>query len=207
MLVLILGSSGFVGKNLTCFLSNQLGVEIHQYSKSDSQIIEGSVYDVIVNCVGVNRSSVDKDFMKGNVEFLEWFFTDHLRKQNIKFKRVIHISSVKSGEKSIYGSSKFNGEALLKDICKLNNTPAKVIQYTNLFGKWSKPDYNSVVATWCRDLRLGHESIIDQSEVLLNLTYIDEVCREIYDLIFHKLDYFGFYDFVWLRSISLKGRP
>lgn len=184
MKVLILGSSGFVGKNLTCYLSNNPDVVIHQYSKTENQITLGSVYDVIVNCVGVNRSSVESDFVKGNVEFLDSFFSKYLNKNSIEYKRVIHISSAKSGEKSIYGSSKLQGDNLLKDICESNNIPIKVIKYNNLFGKWSRPDYNSVVSTWCRDLRLSRNSTINEDKNLLNLTYIDDVCSEIYDLIF-----------------------
>ena len=184
MLVLVLGASGFVGKNLSCFLSNQNGVVVHQYSKIENQIVEGASYDVIVNCVGVNRSSDDNEFVSGNVNFLDWFFTQFVVENNIGFKRVIHISSSKAGEDTIYGKSKLEGESLIKKLCENDNVPVKIIRYANLFGKWSKADYNSVVATWCRDLRLGYESHIDQNDALLNLTYIDHVCDEISSLIF-----------------------
>ena len=182
MIVLILGASGFVGKNLTCYLSNQPDFEVHGYSRELSEIQEGTTYDVVINCVGVNRSDSNADFNKGNVSFLSWFFNEHLSSKNVKFERVIHLSSSKAGDDTIYGITKAEGEVLIKNICSNFSSPLKVLSYPNLFGKWSKPDYNSVVATWCRDLRLSMEPKINGGANLIELTYVDDVCSEIFNL-------------------------
>jgi len=182
MKVLILGASGFLGKNLSCYLSNQLDFVIHRYSKESSEIETGTTYDVIINCVGVSRSDTDNDFIKGNVSFLNWFFDEHLSNKKVIFKRVIHLSSIKSGDNTIYGRTKSEGEALIEKICTESASMLKILRPTNLFGKWSRPDYNSVVATWCRDLRLSLKSEINGGANLIELTYIDDICNEIFNL-------------------------
>jgi UDP-2-acetamido-2,6-beta-L-arabino-hexul-4-ose reductase len=190
MLVLVLGSSGFVGKNLSCFLSNQSDIEVHEFSRNKSDIVHETQYDVIINCIGVNRSDKNEKFTEGNVNFLDWFFTSHVKDKKIKFKKVIHLSSCKAGESSIYGKTKFQGEQLLKSICDTCNVPLKVIRYKNLFGKWCKPDYNSVVATWCRDFRLSRKTFISNPNNCIELIYIDDVCDEIHKLIFSNQEDF-----------------
>lgn len=183
MLVLILGASGFVGRNLSCFLQGQPHFKVHELSRVKSDIVRGSQYDAIINCVGVNRSDDKELFSDGNVNFIDWFFNSHAASENISFKRVIHLSSSKAGDNSVYGKTKLHGERILEAICKEVTTPVKILRYVNLFGKWSKPDYNSVVATWCRDYRLSLTPFVSDPETRMELIYIDDLCAEVRDLI------------------------
>lgn len=202
MMVLILGASGFVGRNLTCYLSNQPDFEVHGYSRELSEIQDDATYDVIINCVGVSRSDSSADFSIGNVSFLSWFFNEHLSSKKVKFRRVIHLSSSKAGDDTIYGLTKAEGEVLIKKICRSFGSTLKILRYPNLFGKWSKPDYNSVVATWCRDLRFSMKPKINGGTNLIELTYIDDVCREIFNLCLSSEQ-----EFISQNSLDLSTAP
>lgn len=48
----------------------------------------------------------------------------------------------------------------------------------NVFGKWCRPDYNSVVATFCYNISHNLNITIDSPNVQIELVYIDDVINE-----------------------------
>ena len=60
-------------------------------------------------------------------------------------------------------------------------TGAKVLIYRfpNLFGKWCRPNYNSVIATFCNNIANDLPIQVNDPNVMLNLVYIDDVVDEL----------------------------
>lgn len=77
-----------------------------------------------------------------------------------------------------YGYSKKAAEECL--LCYGRENGAKVFLYRlpNVFGKWSRPDYNSVVATFCHNIARDLPITINNPQRLLKLAYIDDVIGE-----------------------------
>lgn len=88
-------------------------------------------------------------------------------------------SSIQAELDNPYGiSKKFAEEAVLE---YGKNTGAKVYIYRlpNVFGKWSRPNYNSVVSTWCHNIARDLPIQIDNPDTELQLVYIDDVISEL----------------------------
>ena len=49
----------------------------------------------------------------------------------------------------------------------------------NVFGKWSRPDYNSAVATFCHNIARGLPIRVDNPSAPVHLVYIDDVIAEL----------------------------
>ena len=197
MKVLVTGAKGFVGKNLVCALNNlkdgkdrtrpNIKIdEVYEYD-IDSKASDLDEYcknaDFVFNLAGVNRPKDPEEFKKGNFGFASTLL-EALKKNGNKCPVMIS-SSIQAtligrydGE---YGRSKRDGENLLFDYA--NETGAKVLVYRfpNLFGKWCRPNYNSVVATFCNNVANDLPITINDRSTELELLYIDDLVSEMFD--------------------------
>jgi UDP-2-acetamido-2,6-beta-L-arabino-hexul-4-ose reductase len=64
-------------------------------------------------------------------------------------------------------------EKIIKKNCKLNKINYSIIRFPNLFGKWAKPNYNSVVATFSYNLNRNFKCQINNNKYI-KLLYIDD---------------------------------
>lgn len=179
MNILVTGALGFVGKNLCSQLHN-LGYEVFKYDKSDT-LETLSAYtkscDFVVHLAGVNRPTNPEDFFSGNRGFTETL-CDLLHQHNNKAPIAIS-SSIQAELDNDYGVSKREGENILLDHSRKNNSEVYIYRFSNLFGKWCKPFYNSVVATWCHSIARGEDIQINNENAELTLEYIDDVVNEL----------------------------
>ena len=60
-------------------------------------------------------------------------------------------------------------------ISALNPPYARVFRLPNVFGKWSRPNYNSAVATWCHNIAHGLPIQVRDPAATVTLVYIDDV--------------------------------
>ena len=180
MKVLITGSNGFVGKNLISNLSLNKEIEIYKYDK-ESTLEELDKYtkdcDFIYHLAGVNRPEKPEEFMEGNFGFTSTLL-DYLKKNNNKCPIMIS-SSIQAELDNDYGKSKKAGEDLIFNYGKENDIEVFVYRFPNLFGKWSRPNYNSVIATFCYNVSHNIEITINDESKELRLAYIDDVCNEL----------------------------
>ena len=180
MKILVTGSNGFVGRNLISNLSLNKEVEIYKYDR-ESTLEELDKYtkdcDFVYHLAGVNRPQNPKEFMKENFGFTTTLL-DSLKRNKNKCPIMIS-SSIQAKLNNDYGKSKKAGEDLMFDYGKENGVKVFVYRFPNLFGKWCRPNYNSVIATWCYNVSHNTEIKVDDLSKELNLAYIDDVCNEL----------------------------
>ena len=82
-----------------------------------------------------------------------------------------------------YGKTKLLAEKELKDLSRKNGNPVSIIRLPGVFGKWSKPNYNSVVSTFCYNVANNKTSYISDKDFEISLIYIDDVIEIICNII------------------------
>jgi len=179
MRVLVTGSRGFVGKNLVQALKvrgyNYID-EYHRGCEEQDLDVFTKRCDFVFHLAGVNRPKDNSEFMKGNLGFTEKLL-EYLRKHDNKAPIVVS-SSIKAEGDSLYGQSKRAKEDAVFEHGKKNDVDVHVYRLPNLFGKWSRPNYNSVVATFCHNVARGLPIEVENPDVILTLAYIDDVVDE-----------------------------
>ena len=180
MKVLITGANGFVGKNLISNLSLNKEIEIFKYDK-DSTLDDLDKYtkecDFVYHLAGVNRPKNVEEFIDGNLNFTVTLL-EKLKKHNNKCP-IMLSSSFQAELDNDYGKSKKAAEDLILKYGKDNNIKTYVFRFTNLFGKWCRPNYNSVIATWCYNIANNLEIQVNDESKELTLCYKDDVCNEL----------------------------
>ena len=179
MKILITGAKGFLGRNLVAELSHQEDIELFEYDiDTPSECLEvwTKEADFVYHLAGVNRPENQEDFMKGNFGFTSELL-DLLKKNNNK-SPIVLASSIQATRENEYGRSKKAGEDLLLSYSLSENVPVYVYRFSNLFGKWSRPNYNTVVATFCHNIARDIDIQIDNPDAEIELCYIDDVIEE-----------------------------
>ena len=178
MKILVTGAKGFVGKNLTAELKNREFEVLEATRKTSKEQLEEYAKDCefVFHLAGVNRPKDEKEFFEGNVKFTSELI-ELLKKHNNK-SPIVLTSSIQAVRDNAYGKSKKAGEDLLFEYAKETGAKVYIYRLPNLFGKWSKPNYNSVVATFCHNIARDLDIEIHDPEVELTLCYIDDVLDE-----------------------------
>ncbi|MDG2252952.1 MAG: NAD-dependent epimerase/dehydratase family protein [Methylophilaceae bacterium] len=177
MHVLVTGSNGFIGKNLIVRL-NELNIKVSTFTRKNStQELENLIKDTdfIVHLAGENRPKNEKNFDTVN-NGLTKSICDAVCASNKKTS-IIFASSSQVELDNAYGKSKLNAETALKAL-ELVGVPVYVYRLPGVFGKWCKPDYNSVVATFCYNISNNLPVQVNNADFELRLVYIDDVVRE-----------------------------
>lgn len=179
--ILITGSNGFLGKNLISGLKERK-FSLNFFDKENTlQELESFVSkaDFIYHLAGVNRPENPKEFYKGNHELTKKLI------ETIKEKKIplVYASSTQAELDNDYGKSKRLAELEIIKYSEKNAVPVFVYRLPNLFGKWSKPNYNSVVATFCHNISRNLPIYISDPENELSLTYIDDVVQEFLNIL------------------------
>lgn len=179
MKVLVTGASGFIGKNLVLELRNRGFESIFEVTRdTDADLLEQycSEADFVFHLAGVNRPQQDEEFMIGNRD-LTARLVEVLEAKNNRCP-ILLSSSIHAEGDSLYGKSKRAAEEILFTHAQKCGRDLFVYRLPNTFGKWSKPNYNSVIATFCYNISRGIPIRIDDPSVILRLVYIDDVVAE-----------------------------
>lgn len=180
MRVLITGANGFIARNLRQHLSERSDIEIVCFDKSQAHdhlpsLLEG--VDWVFHLAGVNRSQSADEFYAGNRDLTQ-VLGAAVGEYSIRTGRkipVIFTSSIHAASDTDYGRSKFQAENALFKAAKQYGFPVYIFRLPNVFGKWCRPNYNSVVATFCHNIANGLPIEVNDPDVQLTLVYIDDV--------------------------------
>ncbi|NUU95821.1 capsular biosynthesis protein [Marinitoga sp. 1135] len=179
MKILVTGAKGFIGKNLVAELRNRGYNEIYEFDReTDKNLLDEYTKkcDFVYHLAGVNRPKNEEEFMKGNFGFTSELL-ELLKKHNNKAPILI-TSSIQAERDNPYGRSKKAGEDLIFKYGKENNVKVFVYRLPNVFGKWSRPNYNSAIATFCYNISRDLPIKVNDPTVELTLVYIDDVVNE-----------------------------
>lgn len=180
MKVLVTGSNGFIAKNLLVFLGELNNIEILTFDKEDKfSNIEKNIdsLDFIYHFAGVNRPEDSKEFYEGNTD-LTVSLINLLNKKN-KNIPFVFSSSIQAALDNDYGKSK----RMAEDYIIKNYKNHYIYRFHNVFGKWCKPNYNSVVATFCYNIANNLKIEIHDPNKEIELIYIDDICYEMIDIL------------------------
>jgi UDP-2-acetamido-2,6-beta-L-arabino-hexul-4-ose reductase len=182
--VLVTGSEGFIGKNLIVRLQELDKVTIKSFDKEDN-IDTLKKYlkeaDIIFHFAGVNRPKNIEEFERVNAG-LTTTLVELLEEMDNKIPVVI-TSSIQAELDNPYGKSKKMAEDELIKYAKKNSVPVYIYRLHNVFGKWSRPNYNSVVSTFCYNISHNLDITISNHAKELELVYIDDVINEFVSLL------------------------
>ena len=178
MKVLVTGSDGFIGKNLILRLHEAKEHQVLTFVRGDSvESLTHSllVADVVIHLAGENRPPSEELFETVNVG-LTTTICEILKSTKSKVP-VILSSSQQALKINPYGRSKLAAEQVVKSLASKNGNQVFIYRLPGVFGKWCKPNYNSVVATFCNNIAKGLPIKIDNPDAKVQLVYVDDVVQ------------------------------
>jgi UDP-2-acetamido-2,6-beta-L-arabino-hexul-4-ose reductase len=186
--VLITGANGFLGKNLQLHLSEK-EIEIVSFTSEMSveqfpELLNG--VDFVFHLAGINRSKDPDEFTAGNKELTEQL-CDAIRSTDRQIA-VIYTSSIQADNESLYGATKKAAEKALISLERDTGSPVYIYRLPNVFGKWCRPNYNSVVATFCYNIANNLQIQINDPDVIISLVYIDDVIADFIKVFLERSD-------------------
>lgn len=174
--VLVTGAAGFIGRNLVTALQRRYDVAITAISRADSWDALASALlqaDVVYHLAGVNRPQAEEEFALGNADFTRQI-VEHLERHHRR-PTIVIPSSIQAALDNPYGRSKKAAEEVLCDYAGRSGAAIAIYRLPNVFGKWSRPNYNTVVATFCHNIARNLDIVISDPNRELELVYIDDV--------------------------------
>jgi UDP-2-acetamido-2,6-beta-L-arabino-hexul-4-ose reductase len=174
--VLVTGAAGFVGKHLVEALKRREGVKVHAMDRSWSQADFQKALvsaDFIFHLAGVNRPPSEQEFQRGNVGFTQDFcrLISSLDLRPV----IVFTSSIQAALDNAYGRSKKAAEDALISHIGASGGALLVFRLKNIFGKWCRPNYNSVTATFCYNIARDRPIEISDENREIDLVHIDDV--------------------------------
>ncbi len=174
--VLVTGSSGFIGRHMVEALGRRPEVRLIQFDLStpEAELERGlREADVILHLAGVNRPQNPDEFKAGNTDFT----TTLCKKLAAQNRRPLFIlsSSIQAALDNPYGASKRMAEEIVRHWAEHGGGTAIIFRLKNVFGKWCRPNYNSVTATFCHNIAHDLPITISDPAREIELVYIDDV--------------------------------
>lgn len=184
MNILVTGANGFIGRNLCIFLKEAGFVNVEKITlddNEDSVVKKVKSADFIYHLAGINRPPNDDEFKKGNTDL-----TKNIVNTLIESGRktpILLTSSIQAELDNPYGVSKAGAEEAVAAYQQQTGAATHIYRLPNVFGKWCLPNYNSAVATFCYNTINDLPIIIHNPDAVLNLVYIDDVCKSFVEIL------------------------
>jgi UDP-2-acetamido-2,6-beta-L-arabino-hexul-4-ose reductase len=176
MNVLVTGSAGFIGSNFSVALACRADVKLYKIDiDSPAKALDEAlaVADVVFHLAGINRPQNQEDYQSGNAGFTEEL-CNRLSALG-RSPKIVLSSSIQAEQDNPYGASKLAAEGAIKEYVDKTRATGVVYRLKNVFGKWCRPNYNSVTATFCHNITHDLPIQISDPANVVDLTYIDDV--------------------------------
>lgn len=180
--ILITGSGGFVGRNLVATLQTRGYTDLMLFEKCDTpetlaEYCRRAAF--VVHLAGINRPKDPSEFYTGNAGLTDTMLS--LLEEAGSQAPVLVTSSIQAALDNDYGKSKLQAEQAIFAHGQRTGAPVFVFRMEGVFGKWCRPNYNSVVATFCHNVANGLPIQVRDPAYSLPLVYIDDVVACILD--------------------------
>ena len=178
MKVMVTGAHGFIGRNLAVRLA-ELGhpmLAIGRDADEPAWRAAAREADFVIHLAGVNRPLDPAEFVSGNIGSMERLCT--VLDAVGSTVPILYASSTQAAADNPYGESKRAAEEMVLEHGQSTGALVYIYRLPNVFGKWARPDYNSAVATFCRNVASGRPITIHDATAPLKLAYVDDVIDE-----------------------------
>jgi UDP-2-acetamido-2,6-beta-L-arabino-hexul-4-ose reductase len=176
--VLVTGAKGFIGSNLVVWLKGNPNYQVLEFDTEKTEADLAPMLasaDLVVHLAGVNRPQHEAEFKTGNVDL-----TAQICTRLLELGRALPIlfsSSIQADLDNPYGVSKRQAEEVLSNYAQRSGARVVIFRLTNVFGKWCKPNYNSVVATFCHNIARDLPVAISDPNREIDFIHVDDVIR------------------------------
>ena len=186
MRVLVTGARGFIAKNLIVRLNEKEKYSILEFTRNDPinslpNLVNQA--DAIIHLAGENRPKKISSFKKVNADLTKTL-CDVIKASSRKIL-FIFASSNQANIENPYGKSKRDAEVFIEQFAEDTGNPTCIFRLPSVFGKWCKPNYNSVVATFCHNLANDLPIKVHDPSSKLKLIYVDDVVTKILNTFQH----------------------
>jgi UDP-2-acetamido-2,6-beta-L-arabino-hexul-4-ose reductase len=174
--ILITGGRGFLGRNLADHLLERKDCVTTIFGREDSAedlrnwLLEA---DVVFHLAGVNRPQNPIDFERGNVGLTEQLC--QFLREGRRSPKIVFSSSIQAELGNLYGASKVKAEKALQTFASETGACVRIYRLKNLFGKWCRPNYNSVTATFCHNIAKDLPISVSDPAREVEMSYVDDV--------------------------------
>ncbi|HWP68930.1 MAG TPA: NAD-dependent epimerase/dehydratase family protein [Rectinemataceae bacterium] len=176
--VLLTGAEGFIGRNMKARLGQRSDIRLLciDVGNTKEELAKATMEaDFVIHLAGVNRPKDLSEFEIGNKGLTEEL-VDLLLSRESKIPLLIS-SSIQAALDNPYGKSKLGAEEAIREYGRATGAAVYIFRLPNVFGKWCRPNYNSVIATWCHNTARGLPIQINNPETELHLVYVDDVAE------------------------------
>jgi UDP-2-acetamido-2,6-beta-L-arabino-hexul-4-ose reductase len=176
MKILVTGANGFIGKNFVLRLREEAATEILTFVRGQDDASFHSLLaqaDAVVHLAGENRPNDAEEFYKVNAGLTQLLCVS-LKNLGKKIP-ILLASSIQAGQDNPYGFSKLAAEHAVEELAEMHGNPVAIYRLPGVFGKWCKPNYNSVVATFCHNKVRDLSVTINDPNAQVRLVYVDDV--------------------------------
>ena len=180
--VVVTGAKGFIGRHLMEALNRHPAVEVRGFDIDSSPRVLAEALrktDVVFHLAGINRPERVEEYEEGNHLFTKELCT--ILEEASRTPLVVFSSSIQVELDNPYGKSKLRAEETLRDWSKRTGARVAIFRLKNVFGKWCRPNYNSVVATFCHNIATGLPISISDPAKNIELVYIDDAISAFLD--------------------------
>ncbi|MCM1983004.1 polysaccharide biosynthesis C-terminal domain-containing protein [Lyngbya confervoides] len=182
--ILITGSKGFIGQNLNIALRRCSDVKVLTFDSNNTldeldEFTESA--DLVFHLAGVNRPNDDADFIEGNVKLTQRLCESLSNKG--KPTPLVLSSSTQAQLDNPYGRSKYQAERIVQNYNRDTGSPVYIYRLPNVFGKWSRPNYNSVVATFCHNITHDLPVTISNPANIIHFVYVGDIINSFLEIV------------------------
>lgn len=178
--ILVTGANGFIGKNLVVRFRELAGIAVSTYVRGDDVASLPPLVaqaDAVVHLAGENRPADEAAFAEVNKGLTVALCRAIQEEKTISGRHVplVLASSTQAERDNPYGRSKLAAEEAVQALAQATGNPCVIFRLPGVFGKWCKPNYNSVVATFCHNIARGLPIQVNDPSAILRLVHVDDV--------------------------------